>query len=668
MKSPKRFANLRYFYLAIRAGSPALKRALIDGKEFRFSPQLFKAIVIIAETHSFRQFEWLFYTGRAGPATGTYQVSVDSRFQSRQRWEKSMISHSLMKQVFAKKSFGAAMGGDPGPSRSVEKNVFVVNEARGFGGADWTNDPDFKDAACGKMYISRGVATKTKMTPLGTSIGDRRRKPKPRLAPAGRGRLIELTPQMKIVQMPGGKSDYDVSVFLDNNAPDPQARVKKTVIHNDSKTGIYRLVVELKKSRFFSRIGNEQGVIEVSRTTVKSTVVNFQIRLRGKAFPQEGALVEARIYLGEHPCGRIAKRLGATEAAKRPTRTRTIRAEKLPAQDALVEVQHIEGSDGYQLRVKYPGISDDWKPLFSGGRTLQKEIATTFRALENEPAGKPTTNFLRGMGVQLYSKLPETFKQLVEVLLRKTDPTLIVYTDEGLIPWELLVRKVGTKTDKFPIGAHIIMGRWVTGPNTGVPTPPRLNKAFVSVGVPRLPHAKHEEKTLKKFLPESVIKEFTDAHVMLAAWAKVNAPIIHYIGHGSDAQGGQAVVISKTTVTDTHIDGDLDLENRFAKTRPLVFLNACMAGQAPVKYLGAHGLPQSLIGKGASAVVAPNWTVLDATAAAVARRFYGVFRNKKKLSLARVLRDLRRESYHDGAGKHTWAAYSFFGHPAAYGN
>ena len=97
---------------------------------------------------------------------------------------------------------------------------------------------------------------------------------------------------------------------------------------------------------------------------------------------------------------------------------------------------------------------------------------------------------------------------------------------------------------------------------------------------------------------------------------------------------------------------------------PFVFLNVCQVGSSN-EVLGDYaGLAAAFLHAGASAVIAPLWSIDDAAAKDLALRFYNrVFDDG--LLPASVLRDERREfagSHGDGAA--TRLAYQFFGHPA----
>ena len=95
---------------------------------------------------------------------------------------------------------------------------------------------------------------------------------------------------------------------------------------------------------------------------------------------------------------------------------------------------------------------------------------------------------------------------------------------------------------------------------------------------------------------------------------------------------------------------------------PLVFLNACQVGTGQETLGDYAGLAESFLFAGASAVVAPLWSIDDGVASALAERFY-TGRSPAR-ALAEIVRS-ERAAFGTGADPNssTLVAYQFFGHP-----
>ena len=92
--------------------------------------------------------------------------------------------------------------------------------------------------------------------------------------------------------------------------------------------------------------------------------------------------------------------------------------------------------------------------------------------------------------------------------------------------------------------------------------------------------------------------------------------------------------------------------------RPLVFLNACEVGRPALSLSGIGGFANAFINMGASAVIAPLWSVNDTMAFEVATRFYSAIRrgDGQHAPLAQILSDIRAAAYDADTGDDTFAA------------
>ena len=136
--------------------------------------------------------------------------------------------------------------------------------------------------------------------------------------------------------------------------------------------------------------------------------------------------------------------------------------------------------------------------------------------------------------------------------------------------------------------------------------------------------------------------------------------VLHFSLHGKYDPGTakQGLVLVDGEVIDR-----LVVEGRLTRRAPLVFLNACQVGTGQETLGDYAGLAESFLFAGASAVVAPLWSIDDGVASAMAERFYD-----KAFAGEAVAEIVRAERAAFGTGddpnSSTLVAFQFFGHPA----
>ena len=96
--------------------------------------------------------------------------------------------------------------------------------------------------------------------------------------------------------------------------------------------------------------------------------------------------------------------------------------------------------------------------------------------------------------------------------------------------------------------------------------------------------------------------------------------------------------------------------------RPFVFLNACQVAQGDQLLGDQAGLAAAFLSAGASAVIAPLWSIDDQLARQIAARFYE--RALRGDPPAEIMRSERAAFLDDPATvSSTYMAYQYFGHP-----
>jgi hypothetical protein len=284
---------------------------------------------------------------------------------------------------------------------------------------------------------------------------------------------------------------------------------------------------------------------------------------------------------------------------------------------------------------------------------------------------------MRGAGLKFFEKAPQKFKDAFWMLTDAMQPfeTISIVSQEAFIPWELMVpvRPDGTENER-PLGADYCVARWTDRKNVvAAPQKIRLTDCFIIA-----PDYADKSKVLKWAKDETALVQNTfapkaeviDPAKFAAVTKKLQAElrcVVHFVCHGKeDSAGIQTIDLMDEELSSNAVSGMRDLCKAFREKRPMVFLNACQVGRPTRALVGIGGFADAFIQIGASAVVAALWSVVDETARLVAEEFYKGVTAEPTRPFAAILRDVRRKAYESGA-KDTYAAYCFYGDPAAIG-
>jgi CHAT domain-containing protein len=142
---------------------------------------------------------------------------------------------------------------------------------------------------------------------------------------------------------------------------------------------------------------------------------------------------------------------------------------------------------------------------------------------------------------------------------------------------------------------------------------------------------------------------------------------VHFVCHGKDTAGGSQTIYLEggEVLSSASILGMLGVRELFSTKRPVVFLNACEVGRGAPALVGVGGFAASFIRMGATAVIAPLWSVDDKAAHAIAEEFYRTVRARPGLPFSRIFAGIRGKAYDRETGQDTYAAYCFYGDPCA---
>jgi CHAT domain-containing protein len=220
-------------------------------------------------------------------------------------------------------------------------------------------------------------------------------------------------------------------------------------------------------------------------------------------------------------------------------------------------------------------------------------------------------------------------------------------------------------------GLEFRIGRW-TNPDMIKPRQ-KLNLMNSYVIAPNYTDVR---KQLKYAQDEAgfVVKEFNGEQITPACFADIEEKLktkgrtlVHFVCHGVDSPDGAQIIDLENNerLTTTSLEGMKGIDETFHAIKPIIFLNACEVGRPAPALIGLGGFGATFIGLGASAVIAPLWSVKDSIAHEIAIEFYRRVKDEPGTPFAEILRSIREKAYDSANGEDTYAAYSFYGDPAA---
>jgi hypothetical protein len=318
-----------------------------------------------------------------------------------------------------------------------------------------------------------------------------------------------------------------------------------------------------------------------------------------------------------------------------------------------------------------------------GGNPSQ--FATQLINRMNQSAGKALSLQMRGIGRAVTQATPTRFWEILASVaagVGDRPPTLLIISQDPYVPWELALVDSPIDPGSAPfLGAQTVLGRWILPrlgqdkPDLPVQDPRMVRSMAILCGVypeqrgrwKRLKHAEQEAADLKKHYEGLEVVADTSSVVDFLEHPP-DAEVFHFAGHAiydpTSLENG--LVLNDGT----YLDATLISGAQFApKPRPFVFLNACQAGSGYEVLGGYAGLVGALVTAGASAVVAPLWSVNDEEARKISIEFYERSVDDEAPP-AETLRRQRARFGKDANGADVapdspvHLAYQFFGHPS----
>jgi hypothetical protein len=278
---------------------------------------------------------------------------------------------------------------------------------------------------------------------------------------------------------------------------------------------------------------------------------------------------------------------------------------------------------------------------------------------------------MRGIGLTIADRMPLEFWDVlrkVAALHPKRAPSILFLSAEPYVPWELALVDPPLDPTLPPfLSAQATVGRWVLGQRRPPLPPPMtltvhglaaVSGVYELPGWQRLLAAEAEAADLVAAHRATPV-DATTAGVLGLLHGTPPADVIHFAVHGSygAAPGADGLILVDGSTLDPIVVLGTPLHGH-----PFVFLNACQVAQGDQLLGDQAGLAAAFLSAGASAVIAPLWSIDDQLARQISARFYE--RALKGDPPAEIMRTERAAFLDDPKTvSSTYMAYQYFGHP-----
>lgn len=426
---------------------------------------------------------------------------------------------------------------------------------------------------------------------------------------------------------------------------------------------------------------------------------------RGKPDEEDFRTIRVNFYLSNRWCGEgrknieILSRAGMPQADEIPTPAEpewrkylnVVSTDSAPP-DLLVRIHKID-PEKYAWSFLSPHMNfadvprQDCEIILDGGP--EQYIKQQFEPLAKlKTLSKLTLGRLEGTCKLIYDKaVPKAFKDAYWDLYNaaKKDPRITLDTiqfvsDEPFVPWELMhvadaQRGAGVPGELLSVRHSV--GRWLADESsqispsisieemavfasdyTNVPAVPKKLQGAEQEAIDLVNLYKLKPKAVRHALMSEEITNFLE---------KGKAQVLHFCCHGQmDQQTPSLSVILLEDDQKNFVPALVIRESSqkgIGSQHPLVFLNACQVGGIGADLSFVTGWPQAFLSMGASAVIAPLWSVHDQPAHDIAKQFYNFIISNSPISLGAALQHIRNQF--KTTNDMTYLAYLLYGDPTA---
>jgi hypothetical protein len=313
------------------------------------------------------------------------------------------------------------------------------------------------------------------------------------------------------------------------------------------------------------------------------------------------------------------------------------------------------------------------QPIFDRLSGLARRSASARTPDETTAAKKE----LADVGATLFHQLfPQSLKEEYGKTIRKkyAGKSLMITSDEPWIPWEV-VRPFAIDDngeilyDDPPLCEMFCLSRWLAG--RGAPDQVALKQGVWVAPADNLQAAQAESAYFaelhRRQWQVSLSGPLTTAADVQARFQSRDTQLFHFACHGNfDATNpdNSKIKLEGGFLSPSQIGVQERAGLRAAK--PVVFLNACYAGQVGFGLTGLGGWAQKFWESGASAFIGSLWEINDKLAGEFAQEFYDRLwglGGKAAMPLGQAFHEARMAIKAADEANPTWLAYVLYGDP-----
>lgn len=285
---------------------------------------------------------------------------------------------------------------------------------------------------------------------------------------------------------------------------------------------------------------------------------------------------------------------------------------------------------------------------------------------------------LEALGRNLYRELFSGEMRGAYRSFRKLVQTIQITSADPWLPWEIV--KPYDDTDSDParriddnfLGCRFAVTRWLAGRRVPADEVRVERLACIEAGstetARHLLYAEAEHELLAGLAVAHGLQDtspsMTDGKRLRQLLAEGGTQLLHFVTHGEDhaVLPGEAGLLLADGSMFRASDLEGPLATRISEDRPLVFLNACRAGQRGSSLAGPDGWVERWVNVcGCGALIAPLWSVDDEIAFETAKAFYETLEQGGTFGEAARAARLRGRELEPASP--TWMAYAVYAHP-----
>ncbi|GAA4976096.1 CHAT domain-containing protein [Actinoplanes utahensis] len=301
--------------------------------------------------------------------------------------------------------------------------------------------------------------------------------------------------------------------------------------------------------------------------------------------------------------------------------------------------------------------------MAAGPETAVDQAIATLQVLARGSGGyepRHTRILLQNTGVALWnSMVPEAIREQFWQL-RPRITTFTIATGLDVIPWELLYPMSRTEDEGFLVEQFAVTRR-VYNQARAREIGLRPARFVAPADGPR--NAAAEVGAVHRILSGTGSPDVVgDLAGLLALLDRGDPGLMHFACHNSyRPDAGSSIAMAGGAFVPTLLERP-KARKALARTRPLVFVNACRSAGAVPHYTRMMGWAEQFLGAGAGAFVGTLWDVRSSAAQTFAETFYDAFAGGATLGDATLY---ARTATAAAEGDPTWLSYTVYGDPHA---